>query len=239
MKQAAPEVPKPIRYEYHDDKICFLQLHLGGDRNFCYLFGDVLSGTAAAVDPGFGAHQFARIAAARNLKIEKILITHSHSDHIAQAETLASLTGARLYAEEKENMASTLTVRDGEALPLGQQTIIALHTPGHSPGHLCFLFEKRLVTGDLLFCGKVGGTGTHFPGSSPAEEWDSLRRITALPNEILVFPGHDYYGGEGEMPHSTVGYEKQYNPFLLCKNLEAFLDLKNNWDSYKRDHGIR
>jgi hydroxyacylglutathione hydrolase len=239
MKQAAPEAPELIRYEYHDDKICFLQLHLGGDRNFCYLLGDVPSGTAAAVDPGFGAHPFAGVAAARNLKIGKILITHSHSDHVAQAETLASITGARLYAGEKENLSGALTLRDGEALPLGQQTIVALLTPGHSPGHLCFLFEKRLVTGDLLFCGKVGGTGAHFPGSSPAEEWDSLKRITGLPDDICVFPGHDYYGGKGEMPHSTIGHEKQHNPFLLCENLKAFLDLKNNWDSYKRDHGIR
>jgi len=82
--------------------------------------------------------------------------------------------------------------------------------------------EKRLVTGDLLFCGKVGGTGTHFPGSSSEEEWSSLKRITGLPDDICVFPGHDYYGGEGERPHSTIGYERQYNPFLLCKLLKPF-----------------
>jgi hydroxyacylglutathione hydrolase len=239
MKQAGPEAPGLIRYEYHDENICILQLHLGGDRNFCYLLGDVPSGTAAAVDPGFGAQQFAGVAAARNLTISKILITHAHSDHTAQAETLASITGARLYAGEKENMSGALTLQDAEALPLGQRTIVALLTPGHSPGHVCLLFEKRLVTGDLLFCGKVGGTGAHFPGSSPAEEWDSLKRITSLPDDFCVLPGHDYYGGEGEMPHSTIGYEKRHNPFLLCKNFEAFLDLKKNWDSYKRDHGIR
>jgi len=228
-----------IRYEYCDDNICFLQLCLGGDRNFSYLLGDVQSRRAAAIDPGFNAAQFAETAAARKMRIHRILITHSHSDHVDQAETLSRISGASLYTGEKENVRGASVLRDGEALHLGERSVIAFHTPGHSPGHLCFLFEKRLVTGDLLFCGKVGGTGTYFPGSSAVEEWESLKRIMSLPDEVLVFPGHDYYGGEGKMPHSTIGYEKRHNPFLLCKNLEAFLDLKNNWDAYKREHGIR
>jgi hydroxyacylglutathione hydrolase len=230
---------QPIRYAHCDRENCFFQLRLGGDRNFGYLLGDPSSRTAAAVDPGFMAERFVEAADAHNLRITKILITHAHSDHVDAAQTLAGITGARLYAGYEENVTDASVVRDGEPLELGKKSIIAFHTPGHSAGHLCFLFEKRLVTGDLLFCGKVGGTGPHFPGSSPEQEWRSLRRITSLPEEVLVFPGHDYYGGQGEMAHSSIGYEKQNNPFLLCKDLEAFLDLKKNWDTYKRQHGIR
>jgi hydroxyacylglutathione hydrolase len=228
-----------VIYEYSDDRICFMQLHLGGDRNFCYLLGDRGRGVAAAVDPGFRADQFAGAAADRHLEIKLILITHAHSDHVAQAETLVKLTKATLHAGKEEKVPNSATVTDGETIALGETSIRAYQTPGHSPGHFCYLFENRLITGDLLFCGKVGGTGRHFPGSSPETEWKSLQRIISLPDEIEVFPGHDYYGGLGKMPHSTIGYEKQHNPFLRCKNLEDFCHLKDNWESYKAEHGIR
>jgi hydroxyacylglutathione hydrolase len=228
-----------INYEYCGHSSCFLQICLGGDRNFGYLCGDFQSGIAAAVDPGFGANLFMEAASDRKLAIKMILITHAHSDHIGQAEELAKLTEAPIYAGEQEAVSSAAVVRDGDRLLLGNCAVLALHTPGHSPGHFCFLFDAKLVTGDLLFCGKVGGTGSHFPGSSPEEEWRSLKRITGLPDETLVFPGHDYYGGEGDMPHSSLGYEKQHNPFLLCQDLNAFLHLKDTWAEYKRQHGIR
>ena len=225
--------------DYADGQIRFLQLHLGGDRNFCYLCGDVKSGMAAVIDPGFQAGRLSAAAAERGLEIRYILITHGHSDHVAEAGRLANLTGAPVYAGERERIRRSLVLADGQQLHLGNRSITAFHTPGHSPGHLCYLFENRLMTGDLLFCGKVGGTGSGFPGSSAEEEWASLKRIASLPEEILVYPGHDYYGGDGRMPHSTLGYEKKNNPFLLCESLEAFMHLKQNWDSYKREHGIR
>lgn len=228
-----------IIYEYSDDCICFLQLHLGGDRNFCYLLGDRQSNVAAAVDPGFGAARFAEAAKERDLKIEKILVTHAHSDHVGEAKKLMQLTNAVLYAGKEENLSNAVTINDGEPLNVGQCTITPYHTPGHSPGHFCYLFGDKLITGDLLFCGKVGGTGDYFPGSSPEAEWNSLQRIMDMPDEINIFPGHDYYGGQGGMTQSTIGYEKQHNPFLLCKDFDSFFQLKANWESYKAEHGIR
>ena len=225
--------------DYADEYIRFLQLQLGGDRNFCYICVDVKSGMAAVVDPGFRAGWLSAAAAERGLKISCILITHGHSDHIAQAGRLADITGAPVYAGERERVPGSLVLTDGQRLNLGTRPITAFHTPGHSPGHLCYLFENRLMTGDLLFCGKVGGTGPGFPGSAAEEEWASLKRIASLPEETLVYPGHDYYGGDGRMPHSTIGCEKRNNPFLLCGSFEAFTHLKQNWDSYKREHGIR
>jgi glyoxylase-like metal-dependent hydrolase (beta-lactamase superfamily II) len=158
---------------------------------------------------------------------------------MGQAGKLAKLTKATLHAGKEEKVQKSVIAGNDDRIALGERTILVLHTPGHTPGHLCYLFENRLVTGDLLFCGKVGGTGHHFPGSSPEAEWNSLRRILSLPDETQVFPGHDYYGGKGNMPHSTIGYEKQHNPFLQCTSFESFCHLKDNWESYKAEHGIR
>lgn len=217
----------------------FLQIHLGGDRNFCYLLGDGKSGAAAAVDPGFEPDALAAIAQENGLRIGHILITHGHSDHIGGADRLAGLTGAVLHAGREDRVPGALPLADGQSLALGDLEVTALHTPGHSPGHFCFLFAGRLATGDLLFCGKVGGTGSYFPGSSAEQEHASLQKILQLPDLVGVFPGHDYYGGEGVMPSSSIGHERRHNPFLTAPDFAAFQHLKDNWAAYKKEHGIR
>ena len=90
----------------------------------------------------------------------------------------------------------------------------------------------KLITGDTLFVGKVGGTGF---GDDAKEEFESLhQKILTLPDETEVWPGHDY----GAAPHSTVGNERQTNPFLQRSDFEGFVDLKRNWLAYKKEHGI-
>jgi hydroxyacylglutathione hydrolase len=226
-------------HDHSDATTIFLQIHLGGDRNFCYLLGDRASGEAAAVDPGFEPEQLAGIAADHGLAIKHILITHGHSDHTAGAGKLAALTGASLHAGPADQVENARSLADGQQILLGDQAVTSLHTPGHSPGHYCYLFAGRLITGDLLFCGKVGGTGSYFPGSSAEQEHLSLQKILQLPDETGVFPGHDYYGGEGTMPSSTIGHERRHNPFLTAPDFAAFCHLKDNWAAYKKEHGIR
>jgi len=222
--------------DHSTPELIFQQIHLGGDRNFCYLIGDVESGQAAAIDPGFDAAGFHELALKMNLKISHILITHEHKDHFEQAPAMAKLTGASICAGQ---VSGAEKLSDGQEIKLGKTTITALATPGHSPGHFCFLCDGRLITGDLLFCGKIGGTGSYFPGSSAEAQYASLEKIMQLPDSTFVFPGHDYYGGEGSMPHSTVGFEKENNPFLTAVDLAAFCHLKENWAAYKEEHGIR
>lgn len=101
---------------------------------------------------------------------------------------------------------------------VGTQRIRLLHTPGHTPGSQCFLVGDNLISGDTLF---IGGCGrVDLPGSDPAQMYDSLvNRLRALPDQTVLYPGHDY----ADRPTSTIGEEKQRNPYMRFKRLEDFL----------------
>ncbi len=99
---------------------------------------------------------------------------------------------------------------------------------------VCVLVENKLLTGDILFVGKVGGTGPHFPRSDPRQQWDSLHRLMHLDPYTEVWPGHDY----GVQPSSTIGNEIATNPFLMTKTYEEFIHLKEHWAEFKKKHNI-
>ena len=124
-------------------------------------------------------------------------------------------------------------VDDGDTLALGELEVKFIHTPGHSDDHICVLCEDKLVSGDCLFVGKVGGTDL---GDGARREYESLHnKLMVLPPETEVWPGHDY----GVAPSSTIGHELETNPFLLRESFEDFVHLKANWIEYKRQHGIK
>jgi glyoxylase-like metal-dependent hydrolase (beta-lactamase superfamily II) len=96
-------------------------------------------------------------------------------------------------------------------------TVTFLHTPGHTPGSQCFLVDGRLVSGDTLFIRSCGRTD--LPGSDPEEMYDSLtRRLGALPDDTVVFPGHNYGGIS-----TTIGEEKRHNPMMRFASMGEFL----------------
>ena len=102
-------------------------------------------------------------------------------------------------------------------IQLGAHRIQVLHTPGHTPGSVCFLLDDRLVTGDTLFVKACGRTD--LPGGDPEKLYQSLDRIAKLDDQIVVYPGHDY----GETKTSTVGAEKRQNPFMQFRSPQAFV----------------
>jgi len=218
--------------------LTLLQVHLGGDRNWQYVLADA-TGTAAVVDPGHQPEGLLALLAERELELAAVLITHGHGDHTGGVARVVERTGVTVYAADQHAVPGSRPVADGERIAVGKLEVEALHTPGHAPDHVCYRCQDALISGDLLFCGKVGGTGPYFAGSSAAQEWDSLQRVMQLPADVRVFPGHDYYGGPGEMASTTVGHEREHNPFLRCADLAAFEDLKANWAAYKKEHGIR
>jgi hydroxyacylglutathione hydrolase len=215
--------------------LIFEQLRCGGDRNFGYLLGDRDAGQAALIDPSYSPDAFLERAEAQSLTITHLINTHSHPDHTNGNARVLERTSARLAAHASSIVAPAERLADGDALAVGRLHLRVLHVPGHCPDHVT-LYEpthRILITGDLLFVGKVGGTRTDEDART---EWDSLQRLLAeVPDEATVWPGHDY----GARPSSTIALEKHTNPFLRCADVAAFLQLKAEWPELKRRLGLR
>ena len=211
----------------------FQQIAVGGDRNFAYLVADQPSGKALLVDPAYNRKKVLLLLAQHNLDLIYVVNTHGHYDHSQLSGEIAKATGARVVAHRSSASAADLAVDDADELELGSLKVKILHTPGHTLDGICLLIDNKLITGDTLFVGKVGGTDL---GPAAQAEYDSLfGKLLKLPDDTEVWPGHDY----GTRPTSTIGQERRENPFLLCPSFEAFVDLKRNWAQYKREHGIK
>lgn len=210
----------------------FYQLDAGGDRNFAYLMADKEGGRAALFDPPPHFDRYLELVTDHGLKVEYIILTHGHADHTWGVEEAKQQTGARVVAHADNPVHADRHVEDGGTLELGSLTLKIFHTPGHSDDSICILGGNKLITGDTLFVGKVGGTDF---GENARKEYDSLhQKLMTLDDAIEVYPGHNF----GVEPSSTIGRERNTNPFLLRGCLEDFVQLKRNWLQYKKEHGI-
>jgi glyoxylase-like metal-dependent hydrolase (beta-lactamase superfamily II) len=203
-----------------------VQLEVGLLQNFCEILFCPETKEAAVVDPAWEVDTLLREADKRGLRITTVLVTHTHNDHIEGVGEIVARTGATVVVSPREAEAVRGDARtivdavDGLDVAIGRRGVRVLDTPGHTVGGTCFLADGYLVTGDLLF---VGGCGrTDFRGGDTATMWRSLQRVTALPEETRVYPGHDY----GQTPTSTIGHELLTNPYLLCKTFEEFRALR-------------
>jgi glyoxylase-like metal-dependent hydrolase (beta-lactamase superfamily II) len=210
----------------------FYQIQAGGDRNFAYLIGDADGGRAALFDPPADISIYASLLDKHNLRVQYIVLTHGHGDHTGGAAAAKKYTGADIVVHRLNHMQADVSVEDGDTLPLGDLSLQFIHTPGHTEDSICILCNGKLITGDTLFVGKVGGTGY---GEDARSEYHSLHdKLMTLDDEVEVYPGHDY----GVAPTSTIGNEKKTNPFILRDSFESFVELKRNWLQYKEEHGI-
>jgi glyoxylase-like metal-dependent hydrolase (beta-lactamase superfamily II) len=217
-------------------QLIFEQIRSGGDRNFGYLLGDREAGIGVLIDPSYSPEAFVQRAREQGLRITHIVNTHGHPDHINGNEQAQALTQAPVMAFAGSPLVTgDIAIRDGEELSVGALRLRFIHVPGHCPDHVV-VFEpswQLLITGDLIFVGKVGGTSTDADART---EWDSLQRVlAACPDETTVWPGHDY----GVRPSSTIALERATNPFLRCANVDAFIALKRDWPAYKQRLGLR
>lgn len=216
------------------DPLYFKQIELGPMQNFVYLVGSTQTRKVAVVDAAWDIEAILRVAAKDEMEITHALVTHTHPDHVGggfsgvQIEGLSELLERAkvkvvVHKAEAEFLRSLspsdiLKVEGGDEIDVGGVKIKLIHTPGHTPGSQCFLVQSRLVSGDTLFinsCGRVD-----LPGGNPEEMYRSLtQRLMALPDETLLFPGHDY----AREKSSTLGDQKKSNPYLQFHSLHQFL----------------
>ena len=193
----------------------------------CSILGDEASRDAIVIDPGDNIDQILVILARHSLQVKAIVITHAHIDHIGGAQKLKAATGAPVYLNHNDTFlydaldmqAGWLGIptparteidselRDGDLLQLGAAELLALHTPGHTPGSVSLWIpsENKLIAGDTLFRDSIGRTD--LPGGDGRKILNSIReKLLTLPEDAVVIPGHG--------ASTTIGRKGKLNPFL-------------------------
>ena len=191
----------------------------------CYIIWDEKTKDGAVIDPGDDANVIRESVEKLNVKIKYILATHGHFDHVGAVAPLRRMLKAEFLAhkddfffiEDGENSARRWGINieqppkpdrfieDGEKINIGNFYLEVIHTPGHSPGGISFLYDKMLFGGDTLFQGSIGRTD--FRKGSLDEISNSIKkRLYTLPDDTIVYTGHG--------PITTIGDEKKYNAFV-------------------------
>ncbi len=193
----------------------------------CSVMGDESTREAMVIDPGDEIESILALVRKHNLQVKQIVITHAHIDHVGGAMKLRAATGAPILLNQNDHVllkmldiqASWIQVpppgkveidRDigqADTVKAGSLTADVIFTPGHTEGSVCLYFpaEKKLIAGDTLFAGSIGRTD--LPGGSFEKIIDSLHdKLLALPDDTVVVPGHG--------PQTTIGEERENNPFL-------------------------
>ncbi len=206
-----------------------IQLFDPASSTYTYLLFDTDSREALIIDPV--DEQLGRdlgVLREYGLQLMLVMETHAHADHVTSASLLVEHTGARTAAPEACGIrTAAIQLQDGAELRFGRQHIRALHTPGHTAGSMSYVWESEgqhhVFTGDTLL---INGCGrTDFQSGSADALYNSLTQVLfALPDDTVVWPGHDYQGRS----HSTIGAEKAGNARVAGKSLAEFKAIMDN-----------
>jgi glyoxylase-like metal-dependent hydrolase (beta-lactamase superfamily II) len=198
----------------------FRQLFHIESSTYTYILADNTWRDAVVIDAvAEGSAEVLQILRNEGLHLTHILETHLHADHISAAHKLREQTDAQVVLSVRAQAdCADIAVDDGDFLVLGDDVIRVLATPGHTPESLSFRWHDRVFTGDALL---IGGCGrTDFQGGDAGTLYDSITtKLFTLPDETLVYPGHDYH----DRRVSCIGEEKHNNPRLANKSREEFI----------------
>lgn len=187
--------------------------------NFVYLIADD-AGTAMLVDPAFQLDDMLARVRAEGARVTHVFATHGHPDHVSGIPQTKEALGATVVAHESADHPDVdQRVAHGDVVRVGDLRVEVVHTPGHRFDSVCLVVNgTHLVTGDTLFVGECGRVD--LPGSDVRAMHESLlTTLRALPDELIVLPGHDY----GSTPTSTLGREKAENYTMQPRTLDEFL----------------
>jgi glyoxylase-like metal-dependent hydrolase (beta-lactamase superfamily II) len=192
----------------------------------CYLAACEKTGHVVAIDPGDEPPLIIEAIEREGLTLNRILLTHCHADHVGGVKGLVEGLPAPVLMHEGDRAMLDSAVEhgrlfgleieappppdgyleEGDRVDFGEESLRVLHTPGHSPGGICFLGSREIFAGDTLFAGSIGRFD--FPGGSYNTLIEGISsKILSLPEDLLVYPGHG--------PATTVGQEKRTNPFFV------------------------
>ncbi|AKG21372.1 FAD/NAD(P)-binding protein [Calothrix sp. 336/3] len=212
--------------ESNPSKMIFRQLFDRESCTYTYLIIDGETHTALLVDPVLEqVERDLQILRELGLTLRYCLETHIHADHITGTDALREITGcAAILPENSQAIGANRYIRDGEILKLGSVEIQAIAAPGHTNSHMVYLMNgSHLLTGDALF---IRGCGrTDFQNGDAGALYDTVtQKLFKLPDDTLVYPGHDYQG----RTVSTIGEEKQWNSRFSGRSRKEFIELMNH-----------
>ncbi len=212
------------------NRVIIKQVKVGAFQVFTYIVACPETRKAVVIDPAGEEEKLLSLIKEEAFIIEHILDTHGHADHVLANEHLKNALAVPTCMHELEIQFFSQTevrdltakelglqppdpadvpLRDGDVLKVGTLEIKVIHTPGHTPGSVCYFVEGNLFTGDTLFVGAAGRTD--LTGGSLEMLLDSIEnKILTLPEETVIWPGHDY----GDTPTSTLGREMEENPYI-------------------------
>lgn len=186
-----------------------------------YLVASASEKEAWIIDPSLKeSERYVALLKQRGLKLNGVIDTHAHADHLSGGPKLMDLTGCHyLMHSSAKPKDVTDRVQDNSELALGAVKIKFIHTPGHTEDSICILIGDKLLTGDTLFLDEGGAGRDDLPGGDAGDHFESLMKLTKMPDNLIVFPGHDY---RGRRP-STLGEQKQRNPFFKPKTKDEYV----------------
>ena len=192
---------------------------------YTYIIASAKGREAVIIDPVIeNVESYISILNELELKLVKVIDTHIHADHVTGASKLKQSTNcSTIMGEHTPADTVDIKLKDNDIIKIDQLEIKAMYTPGHTSDSYSFLMNKYLFSGDTLL---INGTGrTDFQNGSSKDAYNSIfNRLLKLPEDTILYPGHDYNGKES----STIGNEKKFNPRLQVKNVDEYVELMSN-----------